>query len=189
MIQILPVYVPGFLVPFIKKELDGITILEENGEFTNILIEPNSILGIFLRRRIKPDYKVKHYRMAIYTKKISGTHAFSIDILEHQLNGMFKIDLSFSELEELYKFLRYSFMMSFYFYIKGYISKNQLIIKNNKSTSLGIRESIRQFIDEYDLLEYGFSENQMRRLFYNYRKKGSLVLLQQNIQLNFNNFL
>lgn len=181
MIQIEPVYVPGFLVPFIVSELDGISEVEENGIYTNISIEPNSILGMFLRRRIKPDYKIKDYRMIIYSQKIGSQNAFSIDLMEFQNKAQFKVDLSFAELEELYKFLKYTFTLSFYFYVKGYLKRN-CIPETEKQQ--GVRNGIRHFIDEYGLLEYGYSENQMRRLYYSYKRSGVLIQFQKTGQLN-----
>lgn len=181
MIQILPVYVPGFLVPFITKEMDGINVEEENSVYTNISIEPNSILGMFLRRRIRPDYKIKDYRMVIYSQKIGSQTAFSIDLLEFQNKAQFKVDLSFDELEELYKFLKYTFTMSFYFFVKGFLKRNT---DSNCDKQTGVRAGIRHYIDEYDLLEFGYSENQLRRLYYAYKKSGVLIQFQKSGQLN-----
>jgi hypothetical protein len=79
--------------------------------------------------------------------------------------------------------------MSFYFFVRGYINRNKEFIGNKKLKGIGIREGIRQFIDEYELLEYGYSENQLRRLFYSYKTKGVLILFQHNIQLNIQRFL
>lgn len=181
MIQIQPVYVPGFLVPFIITELDGVSIEENNGVYTNISIEPNSVLGMFLRRRIRPDYKIKDYRMIIFCQKIGLQNAFSIDLMEYQNKAQFKVDLTFAELEELYKFLKYTFTLSFYFYVKGFLKRNKICEEEKQA---GVRAGIRHFIEEYDLLEYGYSENQMRRLYYNYKNKGVLIQFQKSGQLN-----
>lgn len=181
MIQILPVYVPGFLVPFMIHELDGVSVEDENGIYTNISIEPNSILGMFLRRRIKPDYKIKYYRMIIYCQKVSTQNAFSIDLMEYQNKAQFKVDLSFAELEELYKFLKYTFTLSFYFYVKGFLKRNNFTEEEKQA---GVRKGTRYFIEEYDLLEYGYSVEQMRALYYDYKKKGVLIQFQKSGQLN-----
>lgn len=180
MIQILPVYVPGYLVPFISKEMDGVKILESDEHYINISIEKNSILGMFLRRRIRPDYKIKNYQMVIYTKKIGPHQAFSIDLLEFQNSVQYKIDLSFAELEDFYKFLSYTFAMSFYFYVKGYFKTYE-----KKGSKYGLlMEAIRSHMDEYDLLEYGFSDMQLKQLYYSYRKNGSFSVLHKNLPLS-----
>lgn len=179
MIQILPIFVPGYLIPFISKEMDGIKIMQETEHFINIKIEKNSVLGMFLRRRVRPDYKVKDYQMVIYTKKIGPHNAFSIDLLEFQNSVQYKVDLSFAELEDLYKFLSYSFSISFYFFVKGYL---EVCKKQNRQYGT-LMEAIRCVIDEYDLLEYGYSEMQMKELYYSYKKNGSCSVLRKNLPL------
>lgn len=186
MIQILPVSVPGYLVPFIIKEMDGISVIEASGDYTNIKVEPNSVLGMFLRRRIKPEYKTKDYQILIYSKKIGVKRAYSVNILEHQLKGEFQIDLTFEELEEFYKFLSHGFMLFFQSYVKGFVHSYKIrnARSDTKKKHQGVRTAIRSLLDEYDMLEYGFSENQMRMLYYNNLKKGCFANLHKSIQLN-----
>ena len=184
MIQILPVFVPGYLIPFISQEMEGVKVLQENENFINIKIEKNSVLGMFLRRRIRPDYKIKNYQMVIFTRKIGPHQAFSIDLLEFQNSVEYKVDLSFAELEDLYKFLSYAFCVSFYFFVKGYIKAQKA-----KPTNYGVLMSaIRCVIEDYDLLEYGYSEMQLKELYYSYKKNGSCAALHKNLPLH-KNFL
>lgn len=166
MIQLYPIEVPGYLIPFIIKEMGGISVLHQSEEFTRIIVEPKSILGMFLRRRIRPDYKVKHYCLTIYSKKIGTKRAFSTDIMEFQVDAEFRIDLSFEELEAFYKFLDSAFRCSFYFFVKGYCA--------GSISKRSIKEGIWNFIEQYNLLEYGYNENQLRERFFKYRKQGGL---------------
>lgn len=188
MIQILPVTVPGYLVPFIIKEMDGVSVVQSAGDYTNISVEPHSILGMFLRRRIKPEYKTKKYQLLIYSKKVGSQKAYSIDIREFQIKAEFEVDLSFEELEEFYKFLSHGFMIFFYSYVKGFVraTKQRNLAENENKKSVGVREAIRLLIDEYDMLEYGFSENQLRKLYYENLHRGCLANLHKNIQMNKN---
>jgi hypothetical protein len=186
MIQILPVTVPGYLVPFIVKEMDGISVAETSGDYTNISVEPNSILGMFLRRRIKPEYKTKNYQILIYSKKMGGTRAYCVDLKELQMKAEFSVDLTFEELEEFYKFLSHGFMLHFQSFVRGFVVAQK--IKNTRSKCRrkhqGVRSAIRFMLDEYDMLEYGFSENQMRRLYYLNLKQGCFANLHKSIQFN-----
>ena len=177
MIQILPVYVPGYLVPFLIKEMDGVSSIQNNEHFTNIKIEKNSILGMFLRRNIRPSYKIKNYQMVIYSKKIGPQQAFSIDLLEYQNLVEFRVDLTFKELENFYKFLSHVFTISFYTYVKGYLKARKA---SGKSYGI-LMEAIRAIIDEYDLLEYSFSESQLKELYYSYSRNGCCQALHKNI--------
>lgn len=186
MIQILPVTVPGYLVPFIIKEMDGISVAEASGDYTNISVEPNSILGMFLRRRIKPEYKTKNYQILIYSKKMGGTRAYSVDLKELQIKAEFSVDLSFEELEEFYKFLSHGFMLHFQSFVRGFVAAQRL--KNERSAGRkkhqGVRSAIRLMLDEYDMLEYGFSENQMRHLYYLNLKRGCFANLHKSVPFN-----
>lgn len=176
MMQLCPIGVPGYLIPFIKNEMNGITIVKDTTDFTSIRVEPKSVLGMFLTRRIRPSYKVKFYNLTIYSTKIGKKRAFSSEILEIQSSAEFRVDLSFEDLDAFYKFIDCSFRMSFYFYVKGYCIGSHSDKK--------IREAIRKFCDEYDLLEYGYSENQMRRAFYQYRNKGGIYKIHKHERLS-----
>lgn len=186
MIQILPVTVPGYLVPFIIKEMDGISVAETSGDYTNISVEPNSILGMFLRRRIKPEYKTKNYQILIYSKKMGGTRAYCVDLKELQMKAEFSVDLTFEELEEFYKFLSHGFMLHFQSFVRGFVAAQRL--KNARSEGRkkhqGVRTAIRVMLDEYDMLEYGFSENQMRNLYYLNLRYGVFANLHKSVPFN-----
>lgn len=177
MIQILPVYVPGYLVPFLIKEMDGVSVMQNTEQFTNIKIEKNSIIGMFLRRNIKPSYKIKNYQMVIYSKKIGPQNAFSIDLLEYQNSVEFRVDLTFEELDKFYKFLSHLFTISFFTFVKGYQKA-----RKDDGKSYGIlMEAIRAIIDEYDLLEYSFSESQLKELYYSQDRNGCCSGLHKNL--------
>ena len=186
MIQILPVTVPGYLVPFIIKEMDGISVAEASGDYTNISVEPNSILGMFLRRRIRPEYKTKNYQILIYSKKLGSTRAYSVDLKEYQMKAEFSVDLTFEELEEFYKFLSHGFMLHFQSFVRGFVAAQKL--KNSRSQGRkkhqGVRSAIRLMLDEYDMLEYGFSENQMRHLYYLNLRYGVFANLHKSVPFN-----
>lgn len=176
MINLYPIKVPGYVIPFIKKEMHGCYEITGNECFSVMSVEPNSIMGMFLRRRIDKDYKIKEYRLVLYTQKIGNNTSFSAEILEYQKKGQFNVDLTFSELEDFFKFIDFVFRQSFYFFVKGSVSDES---KDNE-----VRKSIHQFIEEYDLLEYGYSENQMRYIYYEYRKVGGISNLQKNTGLS-----
>ncbi|EKB61431.1 hypothetical protein [Bergeyella zoohelcum] len=166
MIQLYPIEVPGYLIPFITNEMGGGKVLHQSEEFAQIKVDPKSILGMFLRRRIRPDYKIKHYYLTVYSKNIGSQKTSSLEVMEFQTDAQFRIDLSFEELEAFYKFLDSAFRCSFYFFVKGYCFGSE--------SSKKIKEAIWCFIEQYNLLEYGYNENQLRERFFRYRKNGGL---------------
>ena len=170
--KIAPIEVPGYIIPYITQECAGITIAKEGNQYIDIQIEPCSVFGMFLTRTVRPDYKIKFYQMTIYSKSFGNKKAFSTEILEFKNQAEFQIDLSFEELQNFYSFLDTIFKASMYFFISGFCFGCEKKIK--------IKSAVHHFCDKYDLLEYGFNENQMRQLYYDYGKKGSVRSLVNN---------
>jgi len=175
MIYLLPIEVPGYIIPFVLKECDGVNVEFQEGNMTTVSIEPRSAFGMFLRRNILPDYKIKNYALTIYTKKLGEKVSFSSEVLEYQNAAQYKVDLNFSELEEFYKFLNSYFRVAFYFYVKGFTK--------GSTSSQKIKDAINYYIDDYDLLEFGYNEKQLRGILNSYNKKGGVNILQRNNEL------
>ncbi|WP_018676102.1 hypothetical protein [Riemerella columbina] len=172
MIQLYPIEVPGYLIPFLIKEMGGCEVISKDEEFTRLIVKPNSVLGMFLRRRILPDYKIKHYCLTIYSKKISNKKAFSTEIMEFQTSAEYRVDLSFDELESFYKFLDSNFKSCFYFFVKGYCT--------GSNSNAKIKEAIWKFIEHYELSEYGYDEKILRHYYYSFKSKGGLHKIFNN---------
>ena len=171
--KIRPVDVPGYLIPFIRTEMQGISEVSGDEAFTRIQIEPRSAFGMFLSTRVKKvEYKKKSFEMLIFSKKLGEQTAFSIEIEEYLNTSEFKLDLSFSELEDFYKFLDFSFRSSLYFFVKGYCA--------GSTSKQKLKDAISLVCERYNLLEYGYNENQLRRLFGIYKDRGGISVLQSN---------
>lgn len=170
MINLYPIEVPGYVITFLRNELQGVSELSGSEVFSIMTIEPNSVFGMFLRRRIAKDYKVKEYRLAVYTKKIGCQNSFSAEILEYQRTGVFNVDLTFNELDDFFKFIDYLFRQNLYFFVEA--AKN----------FVSINDAIRTFIDKYDLLEYGYSLNQLRKVYNDFRKNGAITNMQKSVK-------
>lgn len=175
MIHILPVEVPGYIIPFLIKDCDGILVESEMGNYYNISIEPQSVLGMFLRRNILPDYKIKNYSITIFTKKKGEKIAYSAEVLEYKNAAEYRVDLNFNQLEDFYKFLNSYFRISFYFYVKGF--------SKGSTSSDKIKKAIDQYVEDYHLLEYGYNESRLRKILDRYNCKGGLHILQRNNEL------
>ncbi len=170
MINIYPIQVPGYVISFVQKEIQGVHHLEGNDDYSVISIEPNSIFGMFFSRLLKNSCKVKEYRLLFYTK--NKTKA-STNVLEYHKTGSFNADLSFDQIDYFFKFIDSLFRQNFFFFVKGFC-----LGKENAHSSQ--QEAINIFIDKYDLLEYGYSYNQLRRLYYSFLKEGSATKMKHN---------
>lgn len=175
MIYLLPIEVPGYIIPFMLKECDGVCVEFQEGNITTISIEPRSVFGMFLRRNVLPSYKIKNYSLTIFTKKLGEKVSFSSEVLEYQNAAQYKVDLNFAQLEEFYKFINSYFRISFYFFVKGFAK--------GSTSDQKIKDAINHYIDEYDLLEFGYNEKQLRAILTSYNKKGGVNALQRNNEL------
>lgn len=180
MIRLRPIEIPEYLIPFILKECDGISLLKDGGEYKQILIEPKSVLGHFLYSRLKEPKSVKEFCLTIYSNTQGKKRVVSSEVINFYNTAEFSIDLSFEDLEQFYKFLDSYFRTHFCFFVRGYCK--------GSSTKSKIKKAISEFCDMYDLLEWGYSENQMRILYYRYTNNGVLSLFQDNNRLNYGFF-
>lgn len=180
MIRLRPIELPGYLIPFILRECDGISLLKDGGEYKQILIEPKSVLGQFLYARLKDNKEIREFCLTIYATTEGKKKVFSTEILNFYNSAEFSIDLSFEDLECFYKFIDSYFRTYFCFFVKGYCRGN--IYKSK------IKKAINEFCEMYDLYEYGYSQNQMRILYYRYTNNGVLSLFQNNNKLNYGFF-
>ena len=174
--QLYPIEVPGYLIPFIMREMDGVRVVDGGAEYCRIKIESVSVLGMFLTRRLRPSYRVRYYELSLYSKSVCGRRAFSAEVLEIQKSSSLKLDLSFEDLSAFYKFIECHFRMSFYFYVKGYCLGN---------FSKGrIRDAITSFLSDFELLEYGYSEKVLRNIYNKFHRKGGVYKLHKNERLS-----
>ncbi len=181
MFKIKPVEVPGYLIPFIINECKGVEILKADGNVYEISIEPRSVMGMFLSRTIRPSYKVKAFILAIYYKKIGENTAFSAEVMEYQNNAEFKVDLSFEDISNFYKFLESIFFTSIFFYIQGYCAASTEFKR--------LHNAITNILERYDLLEYGYSESQLRVLYHRYTETGGITNISNNKSFSIQKFL
>lgn len=180
MIRLRPIEIPGYLIPFILRECDGVSMLKDGGEYKQILIEPKSVLGQFLNSKLKEKKEIREFCLTIYTNAEGKKKVFSSEIINFYNSSEFSLDLSFEDLEALYKFIDSYFRTYFCFFVKGFCRGN--VFKGK------IKKAINEFCEMYDLYEYGYSENQMRILYYRYTNNGVMSLFQDNNRLNYGFF-
>lgn len=165
--SVFPVKIRPHLVPFLFKELEGKDSEYMGKKNKAVVIYPFSMLGKFLNYQLgiksatgkKNPYTIY---LSIDKKTIttySGTIFISIDGTYSELL------LSEEKIQELNNMLEDVFRISFTYYIDGAVEHgDDSIIK-----------AIDKYIEKYDLLEFGFSNDTLRQL-YNREKKKSKKL-------------
>ncbi|MBD8081115.1 hypothetical protein [Chryseobacterium caseinilyticum] len=182
-IRLKPIEVPGYLISFILKECDGVSMLKNGGEYKQILIEPKSVLGHFLNSRHKKPADLeafKEYCLTIYSNRKGEKKVVSTDIINLYNSSEFSVDWSFDDIEAFYKMLDSFFRTYFVFFVRGYCK--------GSSSRRKIKEAINVFCDMYDLYEFGYSYNTMRIMYFRYTNNGVMSLFQNNNSLNFGFF-
>lgn len=160
-----PVKIRPHLIPFLFKEMEGTEASYMNKTAKSIKISPVSSLGKFLYVQFLEKKIIgKRDRFIIYltieTKKFNvyeGTLYISIRNIKEI------IYLKEEQINEINNLIEDIFRISFIYFIDGFLSFSE---KGN------IKKAIDLFIDKYDLLEFGFSNESLRRLFYRDKEKG-----------------
>lgn len=160
---LIPSYIRPQLVPFLFKELEGTEASYMNKEVKSITIYPSSSLGKFLHTQLNNSKKLKkNDKFIIYLT--TEKKRFNI------FYGLFYLEISKvkeplmlpeSAVNNINYLIEDMFRIAFIYYVDGGLAANR-----------NVTESIDAFIDKYDLLEVGFSNNNLRTLYYREKKKG-----------------
>lgn len=162
---VFPVKIRPHLIPFLFKELEGKDSEYMGKKNKAIVIYPFSIIGKFLNYQLESGNKEgKKNPYTIYLsieKKTITTYDGTIYISE---NGTyFQLFLTEDQIQELNNLLEDIFRISFIYYMDGFLKYNKNINP--------ISAAINDFIEEYNLLEVGFSYDTLRKLYYREKKK------------------
>jgi hypothetical protein len=163
-------YIRPQLVPFLFKELEGTEASYMSKEVKSIAIHPSSSLGKYLQCQMPEETKLKKKDKFIIYLTVEKKR-FNI------FYGLFYIEiskvkeplmLSEASVNNINYLIEDMFRIGFIYYVDGSIAAGK-----------SITHSIDSFIDKYDLLEVGFSNNNLRTLYYREKKKDSKLSRMQ----------
>lgn len=173
MSELIPVNIRPHLVSFLFKELEGKEASYMSVKSKSIKIYPFSSLGKIL------------YSQLVNHVKIGRNDQFLIFLsIEKKRNLEFQGQL-YIEVKKLYEelllpesnvkninnLLEDIFRISFMYYVDG-------CLEHDKEAN--ITKAIDRFIDKYELLEVGFSNENLRRLYYREKEKNKRLARMQN---------
>ena len=156
-------YIRPQLVPFLFKELEGTEASYMSKEVKSITIHPSSSLGKYLQTQIGTAVKLKKKDKFIIYLTVEKKR-FNV------FYGLFYIEISKVKeplmlpepsVNNINYLIEDMFRIAFIYYVDGSIAAGK-----------SITDSIDSFIEKYDLLEVGFSNNNLRTLYYREKKKG-----------------
>ncbi len=168
----IPAYIRPQLIPFLFKETEGTEASYMDKTVKSIMIYPFSSIGRFLYSQMCSYWKVgKQDRFLFYLtveKKsfnvYNGYVYVEIDKVKEPLM------LPEAEVNYINNLIEDMFRIGFVYYVDG-------SVENCDDSQ--VRRAIDKFIEKYDLLEVGFSNNTLRTLYYRERTKGERLSRMQ----------
>jgi len=161
------------LVPFLFKEFEGKEASYMETKSKSVKIYPFSSIGKYLYTQLKNHIKIGKkdqyvlYMMIEKNKNISYSGKLYISI-----NSIYELLKVPEENEKnINNFFEDIFRISFIYWIEG-------CLEHNKQYNLV--SAIDAFIDKYELLEAGFSNETLRRLYYREKTKDTRLSRLQN---------
>lgn len=171
-----PVAIRTHLVSFLFKEFEGKEASYMNTKSKSIKIYPFSSLGKILYSQLNPEMKLGKKDQFILYLMIERKKAleFQGHIYVEISKGYEKLLLPEENIKNINNLLEDIFRLAFCYFIEGAL----------EYANIGVATAIDKFIDKYDLLESGFCNETLRRLYYREKDKDHKLQRFQNQSSN-----
>lgn len=169
--SVVPVMIRPHLVPFFFKESDGKEAAYGNRKVKAVLFSPlvstiGRIIRLLMVKSGKP-LNVDNFNMYLtISDDGNGGKAYKGEFYKHESGRNSFLMLPKDAGDDINDMLEDMFRMSFVNYVNGHLENN--------SNAL-ITVAINAFIDKYDLLEFGFSNDTLRQFYYREKKKNKML--------------
>jgi hypothetical protein len=168
--SIVPILIRPHLVPFFFKESEGREASYGNKKVKSVLYSSTvSSMGRMIRLLMikagKP-LNVNNFNLFLTIADDGNGKKYKGEFYKHENGRNSFLQLPPEVNEDINDMLEDLFRMSFVSYMNGYIEFNPDAV---------ITAGIDKFIDKYDLLEFGFSNDTLRQLYYREKKNGKIV--------------
>lgn len=177
--QNVPILIRPHLVPFFFKESEGKEYSFLDKKVKTVLFSPTiSTVGRIIRLlMVKSDRKQKldNFNLCLTVSDKAGVKKYSGQFYKNENGTNSFLILPKEANEDINDFLEDMFRMSFVSYINGCVENNDEAV---------IRAAINKFIDKYDLLEFDFSNDTLRQLYYREKKNNKILARFQAKQSN-----
>lgn len=167
--SIVPLVIRPHLVPFFFKESDGKEASYGNKKVKSVLMEKNSTIGRIIRLLMVKSgvpLNVHHFNLFLTVTDGVCSNRYKGEFYKFEKGYNSFLKLPEEANNDINDLLEDMFRMSFVSYMNGYIESNG---------EASVVVAIDKFIDKYDLLEFGFSTDTLRRLYYRELKNKQLA--------------
>lgn len=177
--SVVPITVRAHLVPFFFKESEGKEYAYGNKKvkavlFSSTVSTVGRIIRLLMIKSEKP-LKVDNFNLCLSIIDEGNGKRYQGQFYKHVSGRNSFLALPKEAGDDINDLLEDIFRMAFFSYVQGCIENNGEAIVVN---------AINKFIDKYDLLEFGFSNDTLRRLYYREKKNNKLIARYQNKKTN-----
>lgn len=168
--SVVPIVIRPHLVPFFFKESEGKEAAYGNKKVKSVLFSPNvSTVGRIMRLlmiKTGRPLNIDFFNLYLTISDEGNGKKYMGQFYRHENGRNSFLMLPKDASDDINDLLEDMFRMSFASYINGCIENN------GEAVIVG---AIDKFIDKYDLLEFGFSNDTLRRLYYREKKSGKII--------------
>jgi hypothetical protein len=168
--SIVPIIIRDHLVPFFFKESDGKEASYGNRKVKAVLFSPTvSSVGRVIRLLMVKSGKplnIDNFNLYLTISDDGNGKRYSGQFYKHESGRNSFLMLPKEANDDINDLLEDIFRLSFISYMNGCIENNEDAV---------ITQAIDKFIDKYELLEFGFSNDTLRRLYYREKKNCKIV--------------
>jgi hypothetical protein len=168
--SVVPILIRPHLVPFFFKESEGEEFLYGNKKGKSVLFSPmvstvGRIIRLLMIKSGKPQ-KIDNFNLFLCISDTGAGKKYQGQFYKHENGRNSFLMLPKDANDDINDLLEDMFRMSFVSYMNGCIENN------GEAVVVG---AIDKFIDKYDLLEFGFSNDTLRRLYYREKKNSKII--------------
>lgn len=170
MSQIVPIAIRQHLVPFFFKESEGDEFNYGGKRGKSVLFSPmvstvGRIIRLLMVKSGKP-LKIENFNLYLSISDTPAGKNYQGQFYKHESGRNSFLMLPEEANNDINDLLEDIFRMSFVSYINGCIENNEEAV---------IVFAIDKWINKYDLLEFGFSNDTLRQLYYREKKNGKII--------------
>lgn len=168
--SIVPVTIRPHLIPFFFKQSEGKEFLYGNKKVKTALFSSTvSSLGRMIRLLMEKSampLKVDNFNLCMTISDTKHGKQYKGEFYKCVDGRKTFLQLPSDANDDINDLMEDIFRMSFISYMEGCVENNDQAV---------VTKAIDRFIDKHDLLEFGFCNDTMRRLYYREKKKDKIV--------------
>lgn len=168
--SVVPIKIREHLVPFFFKESDGKEVTYGNKRVKAVLYSPMvSTVGRIIRLlmvKAERHLNVDNFNLFLTISDNGNGKKYEGQFYKHESGRNSFLMLPKEANDDINDLLEDMFRMSFISYMNGCVENNGEAV---------VTSAIDKFIDKYELLEFGFSNDTLRRLYYREKKNCKII--------------